>query len=77
MWYVNIIESEAGWGRKVDETIEFLTKEEAIEFANDYNTRFNPPLKKDEKVPDWYMAAGRPYYKNITHAKRRKTWKVP
>ena len=51
---VHIIESEAGWGQKVDETLEFDTLEEAITYCKDYNTLHNPPM---ENTPDWYMYA--------------------
>ena len=34
---VLIIESEAGWGRKVDREIEFDSEEEAIQYCKDYN----------------------------------------
>lgn len=51
---VYIIESERGWGSKVDEVLEFPTKEEAQKYADHYNQKhnnFNGP------VPDWYMIA--------------------
>ena len=51
---VFIIESEVGWGRKVDEEKEFATREEAIQFCKDYNDEYNPPGKIS---PDWYMYA--------------------
>lgn len=54
---VNIIESERGWGQKVDETLYFDNADEAKQYANDYNTKYNPPLKPGEGVPDWYMYA--------------------
>jgi hypothetical protein len=54
---VDIIESERGWGSKVDETIYFDNQEEAVKYANDYNDKYNPPLKAGEGVPDWYMYA--------------------
>lgn len=54
---VDIIESERGWGQKVDESIHFDNAEEAIKYANDYNEKFNPPLKAGQPVPDWYMVA--------------------
>jgi hypothetical protein len=50
---VEIIESERGWGSKVDEVKYFDTKESAEAFIAEYN--------KDEdlsgEVPDWYMIA--------------------
>ena len=51
---VQIIESEAGWGQKVDETLEFDTLEEAVTYCKDYNTKHNPPM---DHVPGWYMYA--------------------
>lgn len=53
MTKVHIIESEAGWGRKISATKEFGTKEGAISFCKDYNNKYNPP----GPTPDWYMYA--------------------
>ena len=50
---VTIIESERGWGSKVDEIKEFPTREEARRFAVDYNATYNTSAI----VPDWYMYA--------------------
>ena len=49
---VAIIESEAGWGRKIDEIREFETMEEAEDFVDDFNS-YNTATK----APDWYMIA--------------------
>lgn len=49
---VHIIESERGWGSKVDEVKEFDTREEAVLFCREYNAGNNMP-----QVPDWYMYA--------------------
>jgi hypothetical protein len=49
---VAIIESERGWGSKIDEVKEFDTPEEAKDFV----TKFNAGNDKPE-VPDWYMRA--------------------
>jgi hypothetical protein len=49
---VQIIESERGWGSKVDEVKRFDTQEEAEAFCNDYNKDNNL-----QQVPDWYMYA--------------------
>jgi hypothetical protein len=49
---VQIIESERGWGQKVDATHYFDDREAAEAFCKDYN--------KDNKpgpAPDWYMIA--------------------
>ncbi len=56
---VNIIESERGWGSKIDEVIHFPTAEEADQYVKDYNTKYNPPVKSLNDVPDWYMKASR------------------
>ena len=51
---VEVIESERGWGQKVEETHEFPTRKEAEQFCRDYNTKNNPPM---DETPDWYMYA--------------------
>ncbi len=52
MAIVHIIESEKGWGQKVDEVKEFETKELAETFCKEYNAKNNKDV-----VPDWYMYA--------------------
>lgn len=54
---VDIVESERGWGSKVDETIYFDIEVEAKKYVEDYNAKYNPPLKPGEMAPDWYMIA--------------------
>lgn len=49
---VEIIESERGWGQRIDETIEFDTLPEARLFIKEYNAKNN-----EVEVPDWYMYA--------------------
>lgn len=49
---VDIIESERGWGQKVDETLEFDTEEEAKQYCREYNSK-----NTEARVPDWYMRA--------------------
>jgi len=49
---VYVIESERGWGQRIDETRFFDTKEEAVEFVKDFNSH-----NTDDVVPDWYMRA--------------------
>ena len=49
---VEIIESERGWGSKIDEIREFDTREEAEEFVEEFNSHNNK-----DRVPDWYMYA--------------------
>ena len=50
---VYIIESEAGWGQKVDEVKEFPSAQEAEMFCREYNRKYNPP----GPTPEWYMYA--------------------
>ena len=50
---VDIIESERGWGSKIDEVIYFDNPKEAQDFANEYNAKYNT----EEVAPDWYMVA--------------------
>lgn len=50
---VDIIESELGWGQKVDETKYFDSKPEAEKFIKDYNEEHN----SQASVPSWYMYA--------------------
>ena len=51
---VYIIESERGWGQRVEEVKEFATSEEAEAFCRKYNSENNPPM---DPAPDWYMYA--------------------
>lgn len=53
VYRVNIIESESGWGSKIDEIKYFDNEQEAREFVKSYNDKYNPP----GPVPDWYMIA--------------------
>ena len=52
---VDIIESERGWGQKVDD-VKFFDDEEA---ANSFVEEFNKDNNLDY-VPDWYMRANTP-----------------
>lgn len=49
---VDIIESERGWGQKIDETKYFDNEQEARDFCDKFNSK-NPP----GPAPDWYMQA--------------------
>ena len=49
---VDIIESERGWGRKIDEVKYFDTSAEAKAFEARYNACNTEPT-----APDWYMQA--------------------
>jgi len=52
-YLVDIIESERGWGSKIDDSLYFDNEEEARQYAKEYNEKYNPP----GPVPDWYMVA--------------------
>jgi hypothetical protein len=54
---VDIIESERGWGQKIDESLFFDTLTAAQSFVTNYNKDNNLPA-----VPDWYMYASTPVY---------------
>lgn len=49
---VTIIESERGWGQKIDEVKYFDNESEAKKFCDTYNGYNDKP-----EVPDWYMYA--------------------
>lgn len=61
MWKVAIIESERGWGRKIDEIKEFATLEQALSFQKEFNRPNEEDYAKTRRVPDWYMQAEDPY----------------
>lgn len=50
---VDLIESERGWGQKIDETLYFDNEVEARQYALDYNLKHN----NLDYVPDWYIRA--------------------
>jgi hypothetical protein len=50
---VNIIESERGWGSKIDEVLYFDNEAEARAYVKNYNDTYNTATE----VPDWYMVA--------------------
>lgn len=54
-WRVDIIESERGWGQKIDDQKFFDDEQEAKDFVTEYNKDNNLPY-----VPDWYMRANDP-----------------
>jgi hypothetical protein len=55
MWKLYIMESERGWGQRVDEILKFDTYEEADKYKKEFNSKNNLP-----EVPDWYMYADGP-----------------
>jgi hypothetical protein len=54
---VAIIESERGWGSKVEETKEFESRKEAEKFVAEYNEKNTEDYAKTGIVPEWYMYA--------------------
>lgn len=52
IYRVDIIESERGWGSKLDETKYFDNELEARAFCTKYNASNTETI-----VPDWYMYA--------------------
>lgn len=54
---VNLIESERGWGSKIDETKEFDTMELAEAYIDAFNSK-----NTANSAPDWYMRAERANY---------------
>jgi hypothetical protein len=49
---VDIIESERGWGQKLDEVKYFDNEKEAKDFVSKYNSK-----NTSKHTPDWYMVA--------------------
>jgi hypothetical protein len=60
-----IIESERGWGQKIDEVKEFKTEKARDKFITKFNARNNEPT-----TPDWYMYAEKG--KDVIRRARRK-----
>lgn len=54
-WKVEIIESERGWGQKVEEVKFFDNQKDATAFVSEFNS-----TNIEDDVPDWYMYATRP-----------------
>jgi hypothetical protein len=52
---VDIIESERGWGQKIDEQRFFNDANEAYKFVEEFNAQNTAPA-----APDWYMYAQDP-----------------
>lgn len=56
-WGVDMLESELGWGQKIDDTYYFLSHEDACEYVRRYNKEFN----SRDVTPSWYIMAMTPY----------------
>jgi len=57
MWKVTIIESERGWGQRVDEIKEFKDYEAAKKFQIKFNS-----TNIEDYAPYWYMVAKDPVF---------------
>lgn len=62
-WQVQILESESGWGGRIDSTHYFTNEQEAKAWAKAwakaYNDKYNPK-RRTEPTPEWYMIALEP-----------------
>ena len=47
---IAVVESEAGWGRKIDDWMVCLTVEDAMLYEKEFNSK-----NTADSVPDWYM----------------------
>jgi hypothetical protein len=54
---VDMIESEAGWGQKVDEKFYFRTQQDAADYVKTYNEKYN----NKPTTPSWYIRAEGPH----------------
>ena len=54
-WAVEIVESERGWGSKVDSVKYFDTYDSAAAYVKEFNA-----ANVGDEVPDWYMVAQSP-----------------
>lgn len=55
-WRVDVIETERGWGSRVEDTKYFDTEKKAKAWADAYNKKYN----NEKVVPAWYMYAASP-----------------
>jgi hypothetical protein len=58
---VEMIESERGWGQKVDEVLWFKSEDKAKKYVEDYNGKYN----NESSTPDWYIVATGPYAREV------------
>jgi hypothetical protein len=47
---IAVIESEKGWGRKIDDYMVCLSVDDANEFKKEFNSK-----NTEDSTPDWYM----------------------
>jgi hypothetical protein len=64
-----LIESERGWGQRIDEVREFKTEKARDSFIKKFNSKNNEPV-----TPDWYMYAekGKDIVRRRSPAKPRR-----
>ncbi len=77
---VPVIESEKGWGNKIDDYMICLTTEDATVFKDAFNAKNDP----SKPTPDWYMMAMSEFsimylndeqLKTINDRKSKRIWK--
>ena len=61
-WKVEVIESERGWGQKVDEVHWFTTEKKAKKFQDEINEPNRQNILNGGSTPDWYMFATDPEF---------------
>lgn len=65
---IAVIESEAGWGRKVDDWMVCLSIEDAKTFEKEFNSN-----NTESSTPDWYMQVeGKPESISLTDGQMRR-----
>lgn len=73
---IPVIESERGWGRKVDDHMVCLTTEDTRAFEKEFNSK-----NQADSTPEWYMQVeGEPITVDITESqmkylvKNKRVW---
>lgn len=73
---VPVVESEAGWGRKIDDYMVVLSMDDAKAFEQDFNSKNKPG-----DAPEWYMQVdGTPSPVDLTSSQfeyleeRKRVW---
>lgn len=61
VYRVDTFESERGWGRSLLDSVDFRSKQEAMDYAKSINSKNNLPY-----VPDYYIFATDPYLVDLT-----------
>ena len=61
---IPVIESEAGWGRKIDDWMICSSYDNAMKFKSEFNSK-----NTEDTTPDWYMQVeGEPEVINLTES---------